>query len=122
VAEVQLTSDAREDLRDLDGSSRKLVLKAIKKLEVEPEKRGEPLGSRALGNLSTFRQLTVGDREIRIIYRIELDGTVVVVWVIGRRADSACYEPALSRLKLHPDHRLAAVAERLLTEVWKAER
>jgi mRNA interferase RelE/StbE len=118
VATVQLTSDAREDLRDLDGSSRKRVLKALKKLETEPEKRGVPLGSRALGNLTTFRKLVVGDREIRVIYRIGPDGNVVVVWVIAERADDACYELAVSRLRSHPNQELAARAEHLLTEAW----
>lgn len=120
MAKVQLTSDAREDLRDMDGSARKAVLKAIKKLEDDPEKRGQPLGSRQSGNLTTFRKLVVGDRDYRVVYRIERDGTVVVVWVIGRRTDNECYEIALSRLRLHGDKELAALAERLLTETWRA--
>ncbi len=118
MATVQLTSDAREDLRDLDGSNRKRVLKALKKLETEPEKRGEPLGSRALGNLTMFRKLVVGDREIRVIYRVEPDGNVVVVWVIAERADDSCYELAVSRLRLHSDQELAAKVEHLLNEAW----
>ncbi|GAB3446239.1 type II toxin-antitoxin system RelE family toxin [Actinophytocola sediminis] len=118
MTEVQLTSEAREDLRDLDGANRKRVLKALKKLETEPDQRGEPLGTRALGNLTTFRKLVVGDREIRVIYRVEPDGTVVVVWVIARQADDACYELAVSRLKMHSDQQLAAKAEQLLNEAW----
>lgn len=120
MAKVQLTSDAREDLRDLDGSARQVVLKAIKKLEKEPEKRGLPLGSRQASNLTTFRKLVVGDREYRVVYRVEQDGTVVVVWVIGRRADNECYELALSRLRLHGDQELAAMATRLLEETWNS--
>lgn len=118
MATVQLTSDAREDLRDLDGSNRKRVLKALKKLETKPDKRGEPLGSRALGNLTMFRTLVVGDREIRVIYRVEPNGDVVVVWVIAQRADDACYELAVSRLRLHSDQELAAKVEHLLNEAW----
>jgi mRNA interferase RelE/StbE len=117
---VQLTADAREDLRDLDGSTRKAVLKAIKKLESEPEERGQPLGSRQSGNLTTFRKLVVGDRDYRVIYRIEQDGTIVVVWVVGRRADQECYELAMSRLRLHADPRLAGAAEQLLRESWSS--
>jgi mRNA interferase RelE/StbE len=45
MARVKLTEDAREDLRDLDGSARTLVFKVLKKLESEPEKRGTPLGT-----------------------------------------------------------------------------
>jgi mRNA interferase RelE/StbE len=122
MAKVQLTSDAREDLRDLDGSARKAVLKAIKKLEDEPEKRGEPLGSRQSGNLTTFRKLVVGDRDYRVVYRVEPGGAVVVVWVVGRRADSECYEMALSRLRLHGDAQLAQLAQHVLTETWKSSK
>lgn len=123
MAKVQLTADALEDLRDLDGSNRKRVLKALKKLETEPEQRGEPLGSRALGNLTTFRKLVVGDRETRVIYRVGTDGNVVVVWVVAERADDACYDLAVSRLELHSDRQLATRAEHLLNEAWdKSDR
>jgi mRNA interferase RelE/StbE len=122
MARVQLTSDAREDLRDLDGSARKAVLKAISKLRDEPEKRGEPLGSRQSGDLTTFRKLVVGDRDYRIVYRVQPDQTVVVVWVIGHRADNDCYEIALTRLRMHSDQQLAAAAEHLLRESWNSTR
>jgi mRNA interferase RelE/StbE len=117
MAEVRLTEDAREDLHDLDGAARVLVLKGLKKLQTEPEKRGSPLGSELSGNLTTFRKLVVGDRDYRIVYRIDADGSVVVVWVIGRCSDDEVYHLAMSRLRLHPDAsaREFAVA---LDEIW----
>lgn len=122
MAEVVLTDDAVEDLRELDGSARKLVGKALKKLEASPEQRGEPLGSRSGGNLTTFRKLVVGDRDYRIVYRIEQDGTVVVVWVIGKRADEECYTLACSRLRLHGDRDMAEAAQELLDRAWQSVR
>lgn len=118
MAEVLLTEDAREDLHDLDGAARVIVLKGLKKLQTEPEKRGSPLGSKLSGNLTTFRKLVVGDREYRIVYRVDPDGSVVVVWVIGRRSDEEVYHLAMSRLRLHPDEaaREFAVA---LDEIWR---
>lgn len=118
MARVELTEDAREDLRDLDGSARALVFKALKKLETEPEKRGTPLGSRSSSNLTTFRKLVVGDRHYRIVYRVEPDGTVVVVWVIARRADDEVYQLAVSRLMTHPDEAAREVAT-VLEEIWR---
>lgn len=118
MARVQLTSAAREDVRDLDGAARKRVLRALKKLEEEPEKRGQPLGSRTDGNLTGFRKLVVGDREFRIIYRVERQ-EVVVVWVIGSRADDECYHMAVSRLRLYQDDpRLARELEQMIESVW----
>ncbi|MGH3833757.1 MAG: type II toxin-antitoxin system RelE family toxin [Pseudonocardiaceae bacterium] len=118
MVEVRLTEDAREDLHDLDGAARVTVLKGLKKLQSEPEKRGSPLGSKLSGNLTTFRKLVVGDRDYRIIYRIDSDGSAVVVWVIGRRSDDEIYRLAMSRLRLHPDEaaREFAVA---LDEIWR---
>jgi len=114
MARVELTEDALEDLRDLDGSARQQVFKAIEKLKTEPEKRGQPLGKQPGGNLVTFRKLVVGDRDYRIVYRIEADGTVVVVWVIAKRADGECYELAKARLLMHGDQEMAKLATALL--------
>ncbi|WP_411742207.1 type II toxin-antitoxin system RelE family toxin [Rhodococcus sp. IEGM 1343] len=119
MARVQLTSEAKEDVRDLDGSARKIVLRAIKKLESEPEQRGAPLGSNDGGNLTTFRKLVVGNRDYRIVYRVEGDGSVVVVWVVSRRADNHCYELAISRLETYNgDPTLAGELSRLISDVW----
>ena len=117
MAEVRLTEDAREDLYDLDGAARIVVLKGLKKLQTDPEKRGTPLGSKLGGNLTTFRKLVVGDRAYRIVYRVDADGSVVVVWVIGRRADDEVYQLAMSRLRLHPDQAAREFAM-ALDEIW----
>ncbi|MDI2027476.1 type II toxin-antitoxin system RelE/ParE family toxin [Saccharopolyspora sp. TS4A08] len=118
MAKVELTDEAREDLKELDGSARKQAAKALKKLECEFELRGQPLGSRGSGNLTTFRKLVVGNRDYRIIFRVEPDGTIVVVWVIASRTDDECYELALSRLQLHSDRARAEAAADLVARVW----
>jgi mRNA interferase RelE/StbE len=120
MASVQLTEEAREDLLDLDGSTQKAVARGLKKLRTEPEKRGAPLGRRAGGNLTTFRKLVVGDRDYRIIYRVDPDGTVVVVWVIGRRSDDEAYQLALARLRMHPDAAAQEFANTLVA-LWDDE-
>lgn len=121
MARVLLTEDALEDLRDLDASARQLVVKAMRKLEIDPEMRGQPLGSRPGGNLTTFRKLVVGDRDYRIVYRVEPDGTVVVVWVIAKRADNECYELASARLRMHGDPELAKLTTTLLDAAWRQD-
>ncbi|MFI5729160.1 type II toxin-antitoxin system RelE/ParE family toxin [Kribbella sp. NPDC051587] len=112
MAKVELTGDALEDLKDLDGAARQLVMKALRKLETDPELRGAPLGAQTGSDLTTFRKLVVGNRDYRIVYRIQEDGTVVVVWVIAKRADSEVYELAAARLKTYGDRQ---IAEELLT-------
>lgn len=121
MTRVVLTSEAKEDVRVLDGAAKKVVLKAIKKLEDSPELRGEHLGSKASGNLTTFRKLVVGDRDYRVIYRVEDDGSVCVVWVVGRRVDSECYDLAVSRLRLYTANpALARDLQHLLDVAWDA--
>lgn len=115
MAVVRLTSEAREDLRDLDRAERKIAAKGLKKLEDEPEKRGTPLGAGKKGDLSTFRKLVVGNRDYRIVYQVEPDGSVCVVWVIAKREDQVVYELAVSRLKLYGERTdLAAELERII--------
>lgn len=120
MAQVELTSDAKEDLRDLDRSAQILVLKALKKLEDHPEQRGAPLGSNVKGNLTGFRKLVVGDRDYRIVYRIESTGDVTVVWVIAKRADEEVYRLAVARVQLaaNLDEQLSADLTSILADVW----
>ena len=103
MARVSLTDDAKEDLRDLDRSAQLLVVKALRKLGTEPEKRGEPLSN----VLSGFRKLVVGNRSIRIVYRVEDNGDVCVIFVIGLRSNDQVYEIAKARLQTLADGEFA---------------
>ena len=121
MARVQLTSDAAEDVRDLDGSDQKLVLKALVKLEDHPEQRGQPLGSRPGQNLTGLRKLVVGNRAIRIVYQVTPTGDVCVVWVVASRTDDACYELAASRLQMH-HHPMVNELQAMLDQVFERNR
>jgi mRNA interferase RelE/StbE len=120
-ARVQLTEEAREDFHDLDGAAQRIVGKGLRKLKTDPHLRGQPLGSRARGDLTTFRKLVVGNRVYRIVYRVESNNTVVVVWVIGARADNEVYELAMTRLRLHENPTVRGLAESL-EEIWNEPR
>jgi mRNA interferase RelE/StbE len=119
MAQVLLTDDAKEDLRDLDRVAQVLVLKGLKKLQTDPEKRGHPLGSKNGTSLVGFRKLTVGDRDYRIIYRVEENGDVCVVHVIGKRADNEVYEIAKARLDLSRDHEYASELTEMMAIVFR---
>lgn len=115
---VELLPEAADDLRDLDRSEQILVVKGLRKLETEPEQRGAPLGSKSrTGDLTTFRKLIVGNRQYRIVYRVETD-KIVVVWVIAARSDDRCYELAVARLRMHPNQALAAELSNMLRDAW----
>lgn len=105
MATVRLLPEAADDVRALDGGARALVLKALKKLEQSAEQRGSALGSKANGqsDLTGFRKLVVGDRAYRIVFQLQSDGSVVVVWVVGARADDEVYRIARARIDAYDD-------------------
>jgi mRNA interferase RelE/StbE len=113
MAKVVLTRDAKDDLRDFDRTTQRLVVKGLRKLEDQPEQRGVPLAK----ELSGYRKLVVGDREVRIIYTVEEDGTVCVVWLIGRRANGEVYELARARLIAVEDAEIHQMLEETLAQV-----
>lgn len=122
MAKVQLTDEAVDDLRDLDGAAQKIVLKGLRKLAENPNQYGEPLGKRAKGNLTGFRKLVVGRKAYRILYLVhegdDNDVTLVVVWVIAERADDRVYQLAISRLQTMQQREIATEIEQLLVAVF----
>jgi mRNA interferase RelE/StbE len=97
VAQIGFTEDAVSDLDGLDGAVLKRVLAKIRLLRDNHE-AGQPLGSRQVSNLTGFRKLLVANRQYRIIYKTEQDGSVCVVWVVAARTDDEAYRLAEERL------------------------
>jgi len=121
TATVRLLPEAADDVRALDGAARTLVLKALKalkKLEDSPEQRGAALGTKAnsRSDLTGFRKLMVGDRAYRIVYQVRPDGFVVVVWVVGARADADVYRTAQRRIDSYADADKQAILRAILGE------
>lgn len=101
MATIILTPEAQEDIRALDGSARKLIMNGLKKLKDSPGQRGAPLGSHTSGNLTGLRKLVVGNRQYRVVFRVDADESIVVVWVVGSRVDAECYDLAVARLEMY---------------------
>ena len=77
---VEYTQSAREEINDLDGSTKRFIKRAIEeKLMMNPLKFGVPLRR----NLSGFFKLRVGD--YRIIYQIHNREVLVLVIKVGHR-------------------------------------
>jgi mRNA interferase RelE/StbE len=73
---------AVDDISELDGSSKRIIKKAIEeKLMVDPLKFGKPLRR----NLSGLFKLRVGD--YRIIYQVKENEVIVVVVKVGHRRE-----------------------------------
>jgi mRNA interferase RelE/StbE len=117
MARVELTDDAKDDIRGLDGSVKTRVLKDLKKLETAPSNRGQPLGSRDTGNLTGLRKLYVGPRKgYRAVFAAEGDA-IAIVMVVAARSESECYELAVTRIRLLADAGQRSEAAALLNEM-----
>lgn len=112
---VQLLAFARENLKELDGSTGKLVAKQLRKLEVSPE-LGTPCENSAGFDLTGWLKIYLKSTGLRIIYQIVMmpsransekpeDQGVVDVLAIGPRHDLTVYRNAAHELRRLGRHR-----------------
>lgn len=102
--QVEYTEAALDDLKDLDGSQRLLVLKAIKKVSKNPLPTteggyGKPLGNHNTSKLTGYQKIKLKDAGIRVVYRIVRDNKKMRIIIISVRDDEKVYRMALERIK-----------------------
>ena len=101
--QVKFTQAAEKDLFQLDGSQRILVQKAIRKVSQNPLPDyqggyGKPLSNKAKSKLAGYLKIKLKAAGIRIVYKlVEINGVMVIV-VIGARADNEVYDIAQKRI------------------------
>ena len=96
--------EAEQELKKLDGSQQKIVLKAIIKVSQNPESNmkggyGKPLENKGGNNLSGLFKIKLKGLGLRIVYKLEqeaLDNIMKIV-VISVREGNAVYEIAAKR-------------------------
>ena len=103
---VKYLPEAEKDLKDLDGSQRILVLKAIKKVQQNPLPQaeggyGKPLGNKSGNDLHGFLKVKLKAAGLRIVYKtVKVDDEMLII-VIGTRADDEVYDIASKRIQDH---------------------
>ena len=100
---VSFLPDAEKDLEKLDGSQRILILKAIKKIQQNPLSQieggyGKPLGNKNGNNLSGFLKVKLKAAGLRIVYKTIKINDMMLIIVIGARADDEVYDIAQKRI------------------------
>ena len=103
---LEFLPEAVKDLKSLSGNQQILVLKAIKKVQVNPLPTyeggyGKPLGNKNGKNLAGFLKIKLRDAGIRVVYKLVRTETQMLVIVVGARADDEVYELAEKRKKKH---------------------
>ncbi len=102
--EVRYIPEAKKDLKQLDGSAKILVAKAIEKVRQNPLSiyeggYGKPLGYKNGNDLAGLMKIKLRTAGIRIVYKVVKTETEMVIIVIGARADDEVYEIAGKRIK-----------------------
>lgn len=100
--------EAKRDVEHLDGSQLKVYAKAIDKLLKNPLPvseggYGKPLGNRQSSRLAGLLKVKLKSLGIRIVYKADRERLVVVLIVIGDRADDEVYRIAARRVASHPE-------------------
>lgn len=101
---IEYLPEAEEDVQKLDGSVRKLVVKAIEKVSTNPLPAaeggyGKPLGHNGDLNLTGFYKIKLKRQGIRVVYSIVRENDRMTVIIVGARSDEEVYKYAYDRLK-----------------------
>ncbi|MGM0411156.1 MAG: type II toxin-antitoxin system RelE/ParE family toxin [Bacillota bacterium] len=88
--------EVKNDINILDGSIKKRLKKALKKIKRAPE-LGKPLGSKRDKDLSGCLKIYFYKKKYRIVYEI-MENERIIVWSIGKREEEVVYLNAYKRI------------------------
>jgi mRNA interferase RelE/StbE len=88
-----------EAVADLAEQAETGMQRAFCQKLIDIEKHGSKAGQPLARGLHGWRKLTVGDRNWRIVFRVDDEKGVATICVIGNREDEACYREAMQRVK-----------------------
>ena len=96
--------EAKKELKQLDGSQRKIVLKAIIKISENQKSNteggyGKPLGNKNGNNLTGLFKIKLKGLGLRVVYELEKvePENITRIIVISIREDNEVYEIAAKR-------------------------
>ncbi|BBK23714.1 RelE toxin [Amedibacterium intestinale] len=101
---VKYLPEALDDLDELDGSQRKLVLKSIEKVKKNPLSQqeggyGKLLGKKGNTDLTGFLKIKLRASGLRLVYKVIKQEDRMLIVVIGAREDEEVYSIAEKRIK-----------------------
>ena len=98
--ELRYLPEAKRELERLNRSIQPEILKGIRKVAQNPgypDGYGKPLGNIAGTNLTGLYKIKFKKAGLRVVYGLEIKGSVMTVIIISARADNAVYEEAEKR-------------------------
>ena len=100
--ELAFLDEALDDLKALDGSVRKRVIKAIEKTRTNPLPKseggyGNPLGNKHSFDLTGLLKIKLRADGIRVVYKLVRQDDLMLIVVVSVRSDDEVYETAAER-------------------------
>lgn len=100
---VEFSNAAIEDIKKMDNSQRIVVLKAIRKVALNPLPQteggyGKPLGNKAGNDLTGYFKIKFKKIGIRVVYKIVREKDIMRIIVVSTRTDDECYNVAQKRI------------------------
>ncbi len=101
---IAFLPEAFEDLVKLDGSIKSQILKTLQKVSQNPLPDyqggyGKPLENQNKSHLASLLKIKFKKIGIRVVYKLELENSVMKIIIISVRADNQVYEEAKIRRK-----------------------
>ena len=100
----EFTADARKDFESLDTHHRKIVIKALDKIILNPLPRtlggyGIPLGNKHGFDLKGCCEVKLRGQNLRVIYKLENKKMIMMNIAIDKRGDFEAYRSAYNRTR-----------------------
>lgn len=95
---LSFIKEAIQDYQALDGSQRKIVDKALKRILINPLPNTEGGYGKPLSKLAGLMKIKLKSSGLRIVYKLEKSDDEVLVIIIGARAESKVYKDAEKRV------------------------
>lgn len=101
--QVEFYEEAVKDMENLDGSTKKEVIKGIIKVSQNPLPNteggyGKPLGNHSGANLTGFLKIKFKQSGLRVVYFLERKEGIMNIVIVSIRDDDYVYKQAVKRL------------------------
>lgn len=100
---IEYTKEAVKDLENLDRTQQLQIVKAIKKVSVNPLSNaeggyGKPLGNQVSSKLAGYMKIKLLKLGLRVVYGIERQDNLMRIIIISIRNDELVYKLAEKRI------------------------
>ena len=96
---IEMIEEAQKDYDKSDGTVKKWVRAALKRLKEKGSDIGKPLGNTNYAKLAGFKELKNNKLGIRMIYKVSDNGKIeiIIIYAIGKREGEKVFKTVEKR-------------------------